>query len=136
MAATSAPARARRAPASAPAGAPRRPPLRVVRPERRGPSRSRLRPPVALALGSVLASLLAVGAAHAYLTAGQVKLAHIQQELAGAQATERSLQVQVAQLEDPSHVVARAQQQGLTVPTQVTDLPLVGGVSTNTAPAR
>ncbi len=82
-----------------------------------------------LALGTLLASLLLVGGAHAYLTAGQVRLARLQEQLGSAQARERGLQVQVAQLENPSHVVTQAQQQGLTVPSQVTDLPLVGGES-------
>jgi cell division protein FtsL len=77
----------------------------------------------------VLASLLAVGGAHAYLTAGQVRLARLQQQLESAQTTERGLEVQVAQLEDPSRVVNQAQQQGLTVPSQVTDLPLVGSAT-------
>jgi hypothetical protein len=126
MAGATAPARARRAPAPARQPVAGRAPLRVVGPRRRQPQRAR-RSPLVLALSTVLASLLAVGGAHAYLTAGQVRLARLQQQLDSAQTTERGLEVQVAQLENPSRVVGQAQQQGLTVPTQVTDLPLVGG---------
>lgn len=128
MAAATAPARTRRAPAPARHPGPRRPPLRAVGPRRRRSRRTR-RSPLVLALGTVLASLLAVGGAHAYLTAGQVRLARLQQQLESAQTTERGLEVQVAQLEDPSRVVNQAQQQGLTVPSQVTDLPLVGSAT-------
>lgn len=128
MAVATAPARARRAPAPGRQAASARPPLRVVGPRRRRPQGAR-RQPLVLALGTVLASLLAVGGAHAYLTAGQVRLARLQQQLDSAQTTERGLEVQVAQLEDPSRVVSQAQQQGLTVPSQVTDLPLVDGQS-------
>lgn len=128
MALATAPARARHTPLPARQPAGRRPPLRVVGPRRRRPQRAR-RSPLVLALGTVLASLLAVGGAHAYLTAGQVRLARLQQQLDSAQSSERGLEVQVAQLEDPSHVVNQAQQQGLTVPSQVTDLPLVDGTT-------
>jgi hypothetical protein len=136
MAVATAPARVRRAPAPARQPATRRPPLRVVGPRRRRPAPAR-RSPLVLVLGTVLASLLAVGGAHAYLTAGQVRLARLQQQLDTAQSVERGLEVQVAQLEDPSRVVSQAQQQGLTVPGQVTDLPLVGAASgANSAPTR
>jgi uncharacterized protein HemX len=123
-----------RAPAPSRAPAPRRPPLRVVGPRRRRPARRR---PLALAVGAALASLLAVGAAHAYLVQGQVRLAHLEQQLTAAQDQQRDLQVQLSRLEDPSHVVTQAEQQGLTVPSQVTDLPLVGaGASASSAPGR
>lgn len=78
-----------------------------------------------LALVLVVGSLLLVAAAQAYLTQGQVRLAHLQQQLTNEEAQHRDLELQVARLEDPSQVVSRAQQQGLTVPAQVTDVPLV-----------
>jgi hypothetical protein len=135
MAVATAPAGVRRAPAPARQPA-RRPPLRVVGPRRNRPVRRR-RSPLVLVLGTVLASLLTVAGAHAYLTAGQVRLARLQQQLSTAQSLERGLEVQVAQLEDPSRVVGQAQQQGLTVPGQVTDLPLVGSApGANSAPKR
>jgi cell division protein FtsL len=78
-----------------------------------------------VALVLVVGSLLAVAGAQAYLTQGQVRLARLQQQLTNEEARQRDLQLQVARLEDPSHVVGQAQQQGLSVPNQVTDLPLV-----------
>jgi cell division protein FtsL len=83
-------------------------------------------------------SLLSVADAQAYLTQGQVRLARLQQQLTGEQARHRDLELQVADLEDPSQVVNKAQQQGLTVPAQVTDLPLVAtpaSLAHATAPA-
>lgn len=81
--------------------------------------------------------MLAVGGAHAYLVQGQVHLARLQHELTSAQAEQRNLEVQVAQLEDPSNVVAQAEQHGLSAPSQVTDLPLVGkGTASSTASGR
>jgi cell division protein FtsB len=137
MAPTAAPARARRAPApsAAPSASPsRRPPLRVVGPRRRPPARRRA---LALAVGGAVASLLAVGGAQAYLVQGQVRLARLQQQLTTAQSEQRSLEVQVARLEDPSNVVSQAERQGLSVPSQVTDLPLVGNSApSGTAPGR
>lgn len=88
-------------------------------------------------MGCAVCSLLAVGGAHAYLVQGQVRLARLQHELTTAQSEQRALEVQVAQLEDPSNVVAQAEQHGLTVPSQVTDLPLVGtGAAPSTASGR
>lgn len=78
-----------------------------------------------LAVGVALASLLAVSGAHAYLVQGQVRLARLQQQLSSVQTEQRDLQVQVARLESPATVVSEGEKQGLTVPSQVTDLPLV-----------
>ncbi|HAM02910.1 MAG TPA: hypothetical protein DCQ30_11905 [Acidimicrobiaceae bacterium] len=93
-----------------------------------------------LAVGCAACSLLAVGGAHAYLVQGQVRLAHLQHELTTAQTEQRALEVQVAQLENPSNVVSQAEQHGLNVPSQVTDLPLVAnggsGAAPNTASGR
>jgi hypothetical protein len=73
----------------------------------------------------VVGSLLATVAAHAYLTQGQVRLASLQQQVAVQLNAHRDLELQVAQLEDPSHVIAQAQHQGLNAPSQVGDLPQV-----------
>jgi hypothetical protein len=130
--AVAAPARSRRAPAPARTPASRRPPLSVVAPRHRPPLLRRRR---ALALGVALASVLAVGGAHAYLVEGQVRLARLQQQLAAAQVHQRDLEVEVARLQSPSQVVAQGTHQGLAVPSQVTDLPLVPAPSASAAPA-
>jgi hypothetical protein len=130
--AVAAPARSRRAPAPARTPASRRPPLSVVAPRHRPPLLRRRR---ALALGVALASVLAVGGAHAYLVEGQVRLARLQQQLAAAQVHQRDLEVEVARLQSPSQVVAQGTHQGLAVPSQVTDLPLVPASSASAAPA-
>lgn len=122
MAMAGAPARVRRAPAPTASPSSTRAPLRAVRPRRSPPARRR---PLVLALAAAVSSLLAVGAAHAYLIQGQVRLARLDQQLSTAQSEQRALQVQVAQLEAPARVVAQAQKDGLEVPPSVTDLPLV-----------
>jgi cell division protein FtsB len=129
MAVATGPARLRRDQAPLRAPAARRPPLRVVARERRPPRPAR-RSGVGLALAVVLLTLLAVAGAQAYLVQGQVHLARLQQELGNAQGRQRDLEAQVARLEDPAAVVGQAQQQGLRVPQQVTDLPLVTPSST------
>ena len=99
------------------------PTLRVVAERhaaRPRPRRSRVLGVLAAVL--VVGSLLAVAAAHAYLTEGQVSLTRMQHQLQGALTAQRSLEVQVARMEDPSHIVSQAQQQGLTAPSQIGDL--------------
>ena len=118
-------ARARRAPVVARPAPPRRPPLRVVEPSRPGRRHRGSRRYVALAVGIVVVSLLAVAAAQAYLTAGQVRLARLQGQLTVQQSRDRDLELRVASMEDPADVVGQAERQGLTVPARVTDLPLV-----------
>ncbi len=121
----SAPVRSRR-PAAA------RQPARAVAPPRRAgkvvESRSRrstrgVRRSSAVVAGTiVVTSLLATVAANAYLTQGQVRLARLQQQVAVQINAHRDLELQVAQLEDPSHLVAQAERQGLNAPSQVGDL--------------
>ncbi|HZU80456.1 MAG TPA: hypothetical protein VE991_11120, partial [Acidimicrobiales bacterium] len=120
--------RARRAPATAPLRTAPRRDLRVVKPASRRPRRASRRTLFA-AVTLVVGSMLAVAGAQAYVTQGQVRLARLQQQLSNAQAHHRDLELQVAQLEDPASVVTKGQQQGLTVPAQVTDVPLVGHAS-------
>jgi len=59
-----------------------------------------------------------------------VRLARLENQLTTQQAQHRDLELRVAQLEDPGRVVTQAQSQGLTVPAQVTDLPLVTAPTT------
>lgn len=116
--------RTRSAPVRSRPTTPRRAPLRVVnRPQRT--SSHRRRRLLAAALCFAVGSMLLVGLAQAYVTAGQVRLARLNDQVATAQAHNRDLQMQVASLENPGRVVATGQSQGLTVPAQVTDLPLV-----------
>jgi hypothetical protein len=73
----------------------------------------------------VVGSLLFAAGAEAYMTQQQVRLSAIQARLAVQVGEHRNLELRVAQLSNPSHVVSAAQRQGLTVPSQVTDLPQV-----------
>jgi hypothetical protein len=80
---------------------------------------------VAVAVALVLGSLLFVAGAQAYLTQQSVRLGQVQTQLAAASGEHRNLEWRVAQLSNPAHVVRAAQRQGLTVPSQITDLPPV-----------
>ncbi len=102
-----------------------RPRLRVVGP----PSRRRrpwsLRPTLIVVVVLVLGSLLVVAGAQAYLTQQQVRLTGVQTRLAAQIGEHNDLEQRVAALSNPAHIVRAAQSQGLTVPSQVTDLPPV-----------
>ncbi|HEY5252181.1 MAG TPA: hypothetical protein VIJ09_10980 [Acidimicrobiales bacterium] len=102
-----------------------RPRLRVVGP----PSRRRrpwsLRPTLIVVVVLVLGSLLIVAGAQAYMTQEQVRLTAVQTQLAAQVGEHHNLELRVAKLSNPAHVVQAAQSQGLTVPLQVTDLPQV-----------
>jgi hypothetical protein len=127
------PARSRRAPARQPARPPAPAPARkrslglVEAPATRSTRSTRgvQRYAALIACTLVVGSLLATVAAHAYLTQGQVRLARLQQQVAVQLNAHRDLELQVAVLEDPSHLVAQAQRQGLNAPSQVGDLPQV-----------
>jgi hypothetical protein len=116
------------APVVAPQPAPSpRPPLRVVgrrsRPRNVRPRR-RAWIPIALALGLVVASLLAVVVGQSMLATGQVRLSALQAQLSAEQASHREKQLIVAQLETPSRIVQEAEQHlHMVQPTQVTQLP-------------
>jgi hypothetical protein len=73
----------------------------------------------------VVGSLLFVAGAEAYMTQQQVRLTAVQARLSVQAGEHHDLELRVAQLSNPSHVVSAAQRQGLTVPSQVTDLPPV-----------
>jgi len=121
--ALTAPTRVRRAPAATDSAG-LRTPLKVAVPpptSRRQPWRRVVVASVVLALGS----LLLVAGAQAYLISGQVRLVRLQQELSTQLGRHRNLDLRVAQLEEPSRIVAQAQKQGYTVPAQVNDLPRV-----------
>ncbi|HXQ43524.1 MAG TPA: hypothetical protein VN816_02710 [Acidimicrobiales bacterium] len=73
----------------------------------------------------VLGSLLVVAGAQAYMTQEQVRLSQVQARLVTQVGEHHDLELRVAQLSNPAHVVGTAQRLGLTVPQQVTDLPQV-----------
>jgi cell division protein FtsL len=106
--------------------------LHVVRtaPKRTGLTRGRL---VLVAPVLVLVSLLAVAGAQAVLTQGQVKLTNLQSQVSAAQTKRFDLELQVAQEEQPSAVIAAARAQGMTEPSNVTDLPAVNPGPTPTS---
>jgi cell division protein FtsL len=98
------------------------PRLRVVGPPTRRRAPWSLRPTLFVVVGLVLGSLLLVAGAQAYMTQEQVRLTNVQTQLATQAAEHHDLEYRVAQLSNPAHIVAAAQSQGLTVPSQVTDL--------------
>ena len=105
----------------------RRPPLRIFEPEprrssRRSPSR---RAHLWMAVGLVVASLLAVVVGDTLVAQGQVRLSGIQAKMSVLQATQKTMQTEVAQLAAPDRVVAQGIALGLTAPAQVVDLPQV-----------
>ena len=117
----------RAAVAPQPRPASRRPPLRIFEPEprrstRRGRSR---RTHVWLAVVLVVGSLLAVVVGDALVAQGQVRMADVQLAIAAAQASQKSMQTQVANEAAPDRVVAEGIALGLTAPPTVRDLPQV-----------
>ena len=73
----------------------------------------------------VVGSLLAVVVGDALITEGQVRLSTTQREVAAAIASQKSLQVAVAEKAAPPVVVKQAKSEGLVAPTQVVYLPRV-----------
>jgi cell division protein FtsB len=122
----------RRAPAPARLPQASQPRLEVVGPPGRHRFRWSGRHAVALAVTLVLGSLLLVAGTQAYMTQQQVRLGTMEARLAVQSASHRNLELQVAQLSNPSHVVSAAQRQGLVVPSQVTDLPPVSPPASTT----
>jgi hypothetical protein len=84
-----------------------------------------MRPALIVAVVLVFGSLLIVAGAQAYMTQQQVRLSQVQSRLSALVGEHHDEELRVAQLSNPAHVVRTAQKQGLTVPSQVTDLPLV-----------
>jgi hypothetical protein len=96
----------------------------VEAPGRRGPRWS-LGRTAAVGGAIVLASLLMVVAASAYMTQGQVRLTRMQGQLTSVLGQHRNLEDQMARLSNPSTVVSQSQSHGLVPPSNVTDLPEV-----------
>jgi hypothetical protein len=119
---------------AAPALEERKSELHVVpAPKRTGLVRGRL---VLAAPLLCLVSLLAIAGAQAVLTEGQVRMTNLQAEVSAAQTKRFDLELQVAQEEQPSAVVAAALAQGMIVPSVVNEIPAVNPApSTSTNPS-
>jgi hypothetical protein len=79
-----------------------------------------------MALGMVVASLLAVVAGHAVLAQGQIRLTGVQSAIAGAQNLQRQEVLTVSMLEAPTRIVGEAQAKlHMTSPVQVIQVPAV-----------
>ncbi len=78
-----------------------------------------------LSISLVVAALLAVVVAQAFLANGQVKLSRLQNQLTLEQSAHRQAELAVAGLETPSRIVAAASSQGMVRPASVTELPYV-----------
>ncbi len=89
-----------------------------------------------LALAVAVLGPLLVAGSYAELTAGQVRLTRLQQQLSVQQQRESALQLRVAQLEDPSTIVAEARHEGMVPAGSVTDIPEVPVGSSESAAIR
>ncbi len=78
-----------------------------------------------LSVSIVVAALLAVVVAQAFLANGQVRLSALQHDLTFEQAAHRQAELAVAQLETPSRIVAAASGEGMVRPAGVVELPYV-----------
>jgi hypothetical protein len=73
----------------------------------------------------VVASLLVVVIGDAMVAQGQVRISHIQMAIAADQASQKSTQVEVAELAAPDRVVAQGIADGQVANGSVTNLPQV-----------
>jgi hypothetical protein len=73
----------------------------------------------------VVASLLVVVVGDALVTENQIRLTDVQLQISADQASQKTMQVEVAQKDAPDWIVAKALALGLTAPASVTDLPHV-----------
>jgi hypothetical protein len=117
---------ARAQPRAVPADS-RRAPLKLFEPgsRRRTGTRRFHRSSMWLSCFLVVGSLSAVVVGDTLMAEGQVTLSTTQQEVAVAEATQKSAQVTVAEMAAPPVVVSQAKAQGLVIPTQVIELPQV-----------
>jgi hypothetical protein len=73
----------------------------------------------------VVASLLAVVVAQAFLANGQVRLSSLQHELSLEQSAHRQAELAVSTLETPPRIVSAAASLGMVHPASVVELPYV-----------
>jgi hypothetical protein len=127
---TTVPQAERRAQSPSPAPAEHRRSLRVVRPAPKRRSQPGHRVWI---IGPVLVllALLSVAAGQTVLTEGQVSLGTLQSQVSAAQTKRLDLELQLAQEEQPSAVIAAATRNGMVVPSEINELPAV-----DTTPAK
>ncbi len=73
----------------------------------------------------LLGTLMSVVLAHSYLAEAQVRMTRVQSELSAAQAKHESEELKVSKMETPSRINAAAQQEHLSAPGQITQVPHV-----------
>jgi hypothetical protein len=78
-----------------------------------------------VSISMVVAALLAVVVAQAFLANGQVRLSSLQHELSLEQSAHRQAELAVSTLETPSRIVSAATSQGMVHPAIVVELPYV-----------
>lgn len=78
-----------------------------------------------LALAIALAAPLGVVGLYAELTTGQVALTKLQQQLTAEQQRQSALELRLAELQNPSTIVAEARVQGMVPATSVVEIPEV-----------
>jgi len=81
---------------------------------------------------AALAVVFGLVLVHVELTANQLRLTSLQDQAQRAQAKNDSLRLQVANLESPARIVARAQQLGMVTPQVIVYLSAVAATTTAT----
>jgi len=76
-----------------------------------------------MSVSIVVASLLFVVIGDSLVAEGQVSMANTQMAIAAAQAKQKSMQVEVAELAAPDRLVAKAMADGAVAPASIDDLP-------------
>jgi len=113
------------------------PRLEVVPPhERRMRSRRvRRRLLVCAGVAAALATVFGLVLVHVELTADQLRLTSLQDQAQKAQTKNDALRLQVANLDSPARIVARAQQLGMVTPQVIVYLSAVAGAAASTTTA-
>jgi len=113
---------------------PARPRLAVVPPHERRSRLRRLRRRLVICTGALaaLATVFGLVLVHVELTANQLRLTSLQDEAQRAVARNDALRLQVASLESPTRIVARAQQLGMVTPQAIVYLSAVAATTATT----
>lgn len=131
------PARSSRAAAPRPSPRPARRPGRHLRPVERPGARRSPAVPALVAVGIVIAALLALAVMHALLIGGQVRLDGLRRDVASETEAIRRLELRVAELESPDRVLDVARDRlGMVQPAEVGYLLPVGVAGGSEEPVR